>query len=222
MLFFRGHPTRCVAYKIPNSKFITPFYIFQFVHLVSMKTAISNKIYTLEEYIQLDEAGEIRHEFINGNLYEMSGANRVHNKMATRILLFLTNLLETKGFEVFRESMKLKIQGENKYFYPDVFITKEPQTDANLYFQEYPELIIEVSSPSTRIYDAVEKFLQYRKIDSLLYYILVEQDKVLVTLYSRLNAAGEWQSEVFISADDVIDLKTLQISLPVKTIYNLP
>ncbi len=187
-----------------------------------MKTAISNKIYSLQEYIQLEEAGEIRHEFINGNLYEMSGANRIHNKMATRILLFLTNLLETKGFEVYRESMKLKIQGENKYFYPDLFITKEPQTDTNLYFQEHPELIIEISSPSTRIYDAVEKFLLYRKIDTLLYYILVEQDKVLVTLYSRLNASEEWQSETFLSAEDVIELPSIQISLPVKTIYNLP
>ena len=187
-----------------------------------MKTAISNKIYSLEEYIQLDESGEIRHEFINGNLYEMSGATRDHNELCGNIYIFLRMLKANTGSKVFMENMKLKIQGENKYFYPDVFVTKEPQTDANLYFQEHPELIIEVSSPSTRIYNAVEKFLQYRKIDSLLYYILVEQDKVLVTLYSRLNATEQWQSEIFISADDVIELKTLQISLPVKTIYNLP
>jgi Uma2 family endonuclease len=120
------------------------------------------------------------------------------------------------------ENMKLKIQGENKYFYPDVFVTKETQTDANLYFQEHPELIIEISSPTTRIYDAVEKFIQYRKIDSLLYYILVEQDKLLVTLYSRLNATEEWQSETFLSPEDVIELPSIQISLPVKIIYNLP
>lgn len=187
-----------------------------------MKTAISSKTFTLEEYIQLDEAGEVRHEFINGNLFEMSGANRVHNKMATRILLFLNNLLEAKGFEVFRESMKLKIQGENKYFYPDVFITRELQTDANLYFQEHPELIVEVTSPSTRIYDSVEKFIQYRKNDSLLYYMLVEQDKVLVTLYSRLSATDEWQSETFISADDAIELKSLGFSFPLKAIYQQP
>ncbi len=186
-----------------------------------MKTAISNKIYTLEEYIQLDEAGEIRHEFINGNLYEMSGATRDHNEIIGNIYIYLRMLKVLTGFKVFMENMKLKIQGENKYFYPDLLITKEPQTDTNLYFQEHPELIIEISSPTTRIYDAVEKFIQYRKIDSLLYYILVEQDKLLVTLYSRLNAAEEWQSETFLSPEDVIELPSLQISLPVKTIYNL-
>jgi Uma2 family endonuclease len=54
-----------------------------------MKTAISNKIYSLQEYIQLDEAGDVRHEFISGNLYEMSGATRDHNEIIGNIYIYL-------------------------------------------------------------------------------------------------------------------------------------
>ena len=46
-----------------------------------MQSALKDKHYTVEEYFKLEEADEVRHEFINGNLYEVSGASREHHKL---------------------------------------------------------------------------------------------------------------------------------------------
>ena len=54
-----------------------------------MKAVELNKIYTVQEYFLLEESSEIRHEFINGNLIEMSGASREHHLICQNILLTL-------------------------------------------------------------------------------------------------------------------------------------
>ncbi len=145
-----------------------------------MKSIELNKIYTVQEYFLLEESEEVRHEFINGNLIEMSGASREHHKICKNLLRLLERLLEGKGYEVYIENMKVKIQNENQYYYPDIFVTQEPETDENRFVQFQPELIIEVLSETTRTKDMVDKFIQYRKIDSLQYYLLVEPQKLLV------------------------------------------
>ena len=74
-----------------------------------MQSMELHNIHTLQEYFLLEEAGEVRHEFINGNLIEMSGASREHYKICKNILRILENLLTDKGYEVFIENMKVKI-----------------------------------------------------------------------------------------------------------------
>ncbi len=138
-----------------------------------MKSIELNKIYSVREYFLLEESSDIRHEFINGNLIEMSGASREHYKICKNLLRLLENLLRDKGYEVYMENMKVKIQDEDQFYYPDIFITKEPETDANRYVQFQPELIIEVLSETTRTKDLADKFIQYRKINTLSYYLVM-------------------------------------------------
>jgi Uma2 family endonuclease len=166
----------------------------------------------------MEEAGELRHEFINGNLVEMSGASRKHHKICKNLLRILENLLIEKGYEVFIENMKVKIENENQYYYPDVFITKESETNENEYVQFQPELIAEVLSESTRAKDLVDKFIQYRKIKTLDYYLLVEPEKYLV-LCNFKNDQGEWDMISYTNADETIRLPKLNISISMKDIY---
>ena len=78
-----------------------------------MKSLELDKIYKHEEYFLLEEAGEVRHEFINGNLIQMSGASREHHFICQNIFLTLLYAVKPLGFKVFIESMKVKIQNEN-------------------------------------------------------------------------------------------------------------
>ena len=114
--------------------------------------------------------------------------------------------------------MKVKIEKENQFYYPDIFITKEAQTDENKYVQFEPELIAEVLSESTRAKDLVDKFIQYRKIKTLDYYLLVEPEKYLV-LYNFKNDQGEWDMISYTNADETIGLPKLNISISMKDIY---
>ena len=59
-----------------------------------MKATELDKIYTIPEYFSLEESSEIRHEFINGYLIEMSGASREHHKICKNLLRLLENLLQ--------------------------------------------------------------------------------------------------------------------------------
>jgi Uma2 family endonuclease len=176
------------------------------------------KVYTVEEYILLEEAGEVRHEFINGNLYEIPGASREHHQLCKKLLRILEDLLLAKGYEVNMENMKVAIPGGDQFYYPDIFITKEKQTDKNKYIQYEPELIIEVLSESTRTRDSIDKFIQYRKIDSLKYYLVAEPEKCLVMCYFK-QTNGELDMLSYTQKEEVIALPNLNISLPLNQIY---
>ena len=113
----------------------------------------------------MEESGEIRHEFVNGNLIAMSGPSGEHHFICQNPLLALLYSTKPLGFNVYIEKMKVKIQNEDQYYYPDIFITKEPGTDKNKNVQFEPESIVEVLSENTRTIDMVDKFIPHRKID---------------------------------------------------------
>ncbi len=184
-----------------------------------MKSVELNKTYTVQEYFLLEEAQDVRHEFINGNLIEMSGASREHHKICKNLLRLLENLLKDKGYEVYIENMKVKIENENQYYYPDIFITKETETDENRFVQFQPELIVEVLSETTRTKDMVDKFIQYRKINSLNYYLIVEPQKCPVLCHTK-DEQGEWDMASYTKTDEIIQLTLLNIALPLEEIYS--
>lgn len=170
-----------------------------------MESLELNKTYSVSEYFSLEESGDVRHEFINGNLIEMSGASREHHKTCKNLLRILEDLLMSNGYEVYIENMKVKIPNENRYYYPDIFISKEAQTDENKYVQFKPELIVEVLSEATRVKDVTDKFIQYRKIESLNYYLLVEPEKVLILLNFK-DEKNNWEMLSFTQKDEIISL----------------
>ncbi len=183
-----------------------------------MTNAVDDKIYTVEEYILLEEASDIRHEFINGQLYDMSGGTDLHNEICQNLIIFFRGILEKKEFKVYMEGVKCKIHGEEYYTYPDVFITSDESDKENKYIKQHPLLIVEVLSDSTRKYDTVDKFMQYQKINALQYYILVEPEVFSVHCFSK-NENGEWQAAIFTKLEEFIDLKLLSIQLSLQSIY---
>ena len=116
-----------------------------------MRTAESDKIFTLEEYIQYELASERRHEFINGQLFEMPGEKDINNEIAFMISVLLSSFLKEKGYVVYNHDVKLAIPNENKYYYPDVFLTKEERNESNRYIKYQPEIIVEVVSETTQV-----------------------------------------------------------------------
>ena len=173
---------------------------------------------TVEEYIQFEWTSDCRHEYINGQLFEMPGEKRTNNRVAGKIFIFLTAQLEARGYQIFSHDMKVSNRDRNKYFYPDVFATKEPQTEANEYIQYEPELIVEVISPTSRLTDTVDKYIDYSAIPSLHYYLVVEPEITYVTLHAK-NNAGKWEATLYSSLNDVIPLLLLDTSLPLAEVY---
>jgi Uma2 family endonuclease len=173
---------------------------------------------SVEEYIQLELQSERRHEYVNGQLIEMSGEKDVNNEIAGTIYAFLLHQTKSKGFQVYINDVKVAIPDKTKYFYPDVFLTREPKSEENRYVKSQPELIVKVISPSTHITDTVDKYIAYTSIPSLHYYLIVEPETVYVTLYSK-GAEGKWEAISYVRKDDVIHLPLLELSLPLSEVY---
>ena len=98
-----------------------------------MKALVTDKILTVEEYIQHELKAERRSEYINGQLFEMPGEKDINNELALQIFLLLTSQLKPKGYFLYVNDIKVAIPGEKKFFYPDVFVTREQKTENNQY-----------------------------------------------------------------------------------------
>src|SRR5438874_227908 len=112
---------------------------FQKSHV--MRTALNDKIFTVEEYIKYELTSERRHEYINGQLFEMPGEKDTNNKIGLWFAFLFTQILASKGYEVFAHDVKVAIPGGNKFYYPDVFLTKEERNENNRYIKYQPEII---------------------------------------------------------------------------------
>lgn len=125
---------------------------------------VSHKI-SVEEYLEGEKVSEILHEYLDGEVYAMSGAVRRHNLIAKRFARRSDDKLRGSGCAVFLLQVKVYVAAHNAFYYPDVVVTCDPQDDDN-YVIKSPRLIVEVLSPSTEAIDRREKLFAYQKIET--------------------------------------------------------
>jgi Uma2 family endonuclease len=174
-------------------------------------TATTSPIITEQEYLKLEEKATVRHEFINGKMYEMPGGTMYHGHVISNLLF----MLKSRKLKTYTSDMRVRPPQTQNYFYPDVVVTEEKLSAAT--YVEKPLLIAEVLSPSTRVNDLTDKFIWYRQIPSLLYYLLAEPQRCSITLFFR--SEGDWEVEVFNQPIDIIPLPKLNVELPISEIY---
>ncbi len=177
------------------------------------------KIYTVEEYLALEAQSELRHEFFHGNLIEMPENTIFHERMAKSLLRILEMIISDLGFEVFSKDIKVKTPEGNVFFYPDLVLVPINDQQGASYIANNPLLIIEVLSDSTRRYDSTDKFIQYRKIESLEYYLLVEPEKRVVIFYEKA-ADGDWVAKTYTEPEETVKLPLLNATISLADIYN--
>ena len=181
-----------------------------------MPTAQSHQpTLSVEDYLAGEQQAEQRHEYIDGQVYAMTGASRRHGLIVNALVYAMTPAARRKGCQLFSSDMKLRLEisGKTIFYYPDLLLTCDPQ-DREPYFSTSPCTIVEVLSDSTARIDRREKLLAYQTLPSLQAYLLVEQDVQRVELYRRSNA---WQVEYFEQGE--IPLECLDMALPVNEIY---
>jgi len=173
---------------------------------------------TVEEYFELDEQSEIRHEYYDGEVYAMSGTTLNHNSIVGNVWAFFKSFFRKRGCRVFGESIKLKAS-DRYYLYPDVIVACEPKDTSGTYMIEYPSILVEVSSKSTGARDRGIKLKQYKTIPSLQYYLLVSQREYSVEVFSRVGGGDLWTHRSFESEEDVIRLDAFNFEISLKAIY---
>ncbi len=148
-----------------------------------------------EEYLQYELGAEIRHEYVDGQVYAMAGASENHARICMNIAFHLRGAARGGDCGVFLSDMKLKIPESRAYYYPDVMLLCKRAAEDDDYYKHQPCFVAEVASKSTRATDRREKLWNYQKIASLKYYLLVDSLKKKIE-YFRRDDVGNWQQAI--------------------------
>jgi Uma2 family endonuclease len=173
---------------------------------------------TPEEYLAFERGSDIKHEYVNGEIFAMSGGTREHSLASANALGELRSALLDRPCEVHGPDMKVKAAGP-KYHYPDVSVVcgRPLFEDETRDVLVNPKAIVEVLSDSTERYDRGEKFASYRTIATLDDYVLVSQTAVLVEHYHR-QSDGTWIYRA-LGPGERLSLGALGCDIPVDRIY---
>lgn len=183
-------------------------------------TVAPKKHLTAKEYLAVERLAETKSEFLDGEVFAMSGGSHNHSLIATNISGELRNRLKGKSCQSLNSDMRLKVEATGLYAYPDVQIAcgelrfEDDAKDALL----NPTVIFEVLSPSTAAWDRGQKFWHYRHLESLQEYVLVSQDHWLVERYRR-QGNGAWLLETLDTQSAVLKLDSVACDLPLTEIY---
>jgi Uma2 family endonuclease len=156
---------------------------------------------SVEEYLANEEIGEIRHEYVAGQVFAMAGANEAHNVIVINLASWLRPKLRGSQCRVFSSDMKVRIDVADTVYYPDVFVTCEPFAAKSVY-KKHPCLIFEVLSSSTELIDRREKLVNYFKLYTLSEYVMISSDQMRVEIYRR-KEDGKLELEILGPEDDL-------------------
>ncbi len=175
--------------------------------------------YTFEEYIELEETSKNRHEYLNGQIFAMSGGSAEHSLIASNMIRALGAALGDRPCLVFGADLRVRVKETGLATYPDVSVICGPfaRDPDNEHTATNPIVLIEVRSPSTASYDRLEKFEHYRRIPSLRHYLRISQDEVHVEHCVR-NEDGSWTVRDVRPPEDV-DLSAIGARLSLDEIY---
>lgn len=176
---------------------------------------------TVEDYLKFEETSDVRHEFRDGQVYAMAGGMVNHNRLTRRMASLLESQPSLKRCGIFSENMKVEAVRGVYMPYPDVVVACHPfdLRGDNLIIRQ-PRVLVEVLSKSTAYNDRGFKWQRYRRMPSLWYYLLVDQYKMAVELFSRIEETDEWINTVYEQPEDVIVMPRLDLELSLGAIYD--
>jgi len=172
---------------------------------------------SFEDYLEWELQQDIRYEYVNGEVFAMTGGTIPHNDIALNLYRALYPHLRSRGCRVNVSDVKVQVSPKSIYYYPDVIVSCDPQDLNARKFIQKPKLIVEVLSPGTSAKDRGEKFTYYLTLPSLQEYILIDSETISVERYSR----GEGRMWLYYpyQAGDTITLSSIEFEFPIELLY---
>lgn len=182
----------------------------------------THRRYTLEEYLEIDAEGGIRHEYIDGQIIDMAGSSNPHGQITTNLVGLLWLMMRGKPCQGRDGSLRIRYGKKVDYGYPDAVIICgelkfDPIGKGNTTLTN-PAVLFEVLSDSTEAYDRGRKFERYREIESFKEYVLIAQDRPSVEIYRR-QESGLWAFQHYLGMGAEAQILTVGIGLQLAEIY---
>ncbi len=174
-------------------------------------------VFTAEDFLTWESTQLDRHEFLDGEVFAMAGAEDRHVTVAGNFYIALRQHLSGSPCRTYMSDMRLQVAAVNSYFYPDVLVTCSALDLANPLAKTEPKLIIEVLSPSSAAYDRGLKFSHYRSLASLEEYVLIDLDTRNTDCY-RKGADGLWVLHPF-ARGEAVSLASVALELSAAQLF---
>ncbi|GAB1538993.1 Uma2 family endonuclease [Scytonema sp. NUACC21] len=170
-----------------------------------------------QEYLEWEERQDMKYEYVNGEVFAMTGGTIPHNDIALNLATALKSYLRGSRCRVNMADAKVGVSENGPFHYPDVVVSCDERDRQAIKFIQNPCLIVEVLSPSTEAYDRGGKFYQYRRIKTLKEYVLIDAEKISVECF-RLNENGIWELHPY-EEEDEVHLTSIDFHFPISLVY---
>jgi len=168
-----------------------------------------------QDYLKGELISEIKHEYVDGQVFAMAGASPDHGRIAGNIYRKLGDKLDGSSCEPFIADMKIKTS-TGSYRYPDVLVVCDEDFIDNGYVTQTPTILFEVLSHSTRKIDEKDKLLEYINIPALQEYVIIEQYCADITVYRK---SDNWRSTHYFLGENIY-FESIDFTLAVADIYH--
>jgi Uma2 family endonuclease len=179
------------------------------------------KYITEEAFLETERLATEKHEYFRGEVFAMSGASIIHNKIFSNTFGDLSFYLKGKKCQPFGSNLRIQIPQNTLFTYPDISIIcgKIETTDDKFDTVTNPSVIIEILSRSTRDYDTGKKFTLYREIESLQEYILIDSEKIAVIKYFK-NPDKSWLLTEYKTIESSFLIATVGLEMKLVDVYS--
>jgi Uma2 family endonuclease len=171
-----------------------------------------------QAYLAWEAEQSTKHEYHDGEVFAMAGASDAHVTVAGNVYMALRNHLRGSPCSVFISDMKLRVEEDNAFFYPDVFVTCAESDRGQSHSKSAPVLVVEVLSPATSAYDHGAKFAAYRKLPTLREYALIDPERLSLDLFRREGDSKRWVLHP-IEAGGHVEWASVGLQVPLEALY---
>jgi Uma2 family endonuclease len=173
------------------------------------------------DYLAFERRAETKHEYVNGEVFAMTGASERHNLIVAHLIAEIDVQFRGRPCRVYPSDLRVAVSAEGPFYYPDlVALCAEPRfLDGERDTLLNPEVVIEVLSPTTEAFDRGMKFAHYRGIPSLREVVFVAQDAVRLEHFVR-REDDHWLLSDHSSLEAAVELPALGCRLELARVYD--
>ena len=166
-----------------------------------------------DEFLAWEARQELKHEFDGVQPVAMAGCTLSHGRIQRNLAISIGGRLRDTPCEFLGSDVKVAAAGSIRY--PDGLVLCAPGEAGSTIVRD-PVVFFEVLSASTAGTDRITKNREYQAVPSIQYYVMLEQDRVAATVFSR--AGADWVGHV-LTGDETLRMPEIGIELPLSELY---
>lgn len=172
---------------------------------------------TVQDYLALEESSQVKHEYVHGHVYAMSGGTIVHDIIANNVRAIIRDHLRGGSCRLLGPDVRLRVS-PTVYYYPDAIVICDDTLDLTDIEVRTPRSIVEVLSGSTEAHDRGGKFADYQTLNEFDEYVLVDSQRRGVERFRRAGGRGLWMYQRH-EPDASVTIETIGLTCAVAAFY---